>query len=366
MQMNSKNYDLADVDNAINDLRHGTKVVVDDLVRCFAVMSVERLSQESLDAFRMSTKGNVQLIVSGNRLQALGLNVLSQHAYSVVHPTGLNFELISFLTNPLSSLTYQSTFQEHLLNLAVNEADYSAQSFLNLSKLARLLPAVVIAEMPNTGSVPCVSPSSINAYARNAANALSLVSEARVPLESVENARVLAFRPHHGGNEHLAIVIGDIDTKLPVLVRLHSECFTGDLLGSLRCDCGDQLRGAIDAMAKNGSGILLYLAQEGRGIGLVNKLRAYQLQDAGHDTVDANLQLGFDSDERNYSTAAAMLHLLGVSKVKLMTNNPTKVKALSALGVDVTERVPHAYPANPHNEHYLKTKVEKSGHLISI
>ena len=119
-------------------------------------------------------------------------------------------------------------------------------------------------------------------------------------------------------------------------------------------------------MSKNGSGILLYLAQEGRGIGLVNKLRAYQLQDVGHDTVDANLQLGFDSDERNYSPAVAMLRLLGVSRVKLMTNNPSKVKALSAWGVEVTERVAHAYPANPHNKQYLQTKVEKSGHIISI
>lgn len=366
IQMNSKNHNLADVDNAIHHLRRGATVVVDDLVRCLAVVSVELLTQESLDAFCMSSKGKVQLIVTGNRLQALGLNVSSQHAHSVVHPGAFNLELISLLTNPLASATAQSNLKEHLNQLSVHEADFFAQSCLNLSKLARLLPAVLVAEMPNTGSLPCVSPAFINAYASHAANALSLVSEARVPLESVENARVLAFRPQHGGVEHLAIVIGDIDTLSPVLIRLHSECFTGDLLGSLRCDCGGQLRGAVDVMVKNGSGILLYLAQEGRGIGLVNKLRAYQLQDVGHDTVDANLQLGFDADERNYCAAVAMLQRMGVSKVKLMTNNPTKVKALSALGVEVTERVPHAYPANPHNEHYLKTKVEKSGHLISI
>ena len=364
--MNSNNHHLVDIDNAIYDLRRGISVVVDDLEQCFSVMGVERVSKERLEAFSASGNGNVQLIVTGNRLQTLGLDISPQHAYSLAHPSGFNFELIAQLTDPLTSAMSQLAFKEHLQDLVITQADHFAQSCLSLSKLARLLPAVVLVEMPISGALPGVSPDSINAYASNAASALTLVSEARVPLESVEQAKVLAFRPEYGGIEHLAIVIGDIDVNLPVLIRLHSECFTGDLLGSLRCDCGSQLRGAIDVMAKNGSGILLYLAQEGRGIGLVNKFRAYQLQDIGHDTVDANLQLGFDSDERNYSPAVAILKLLGVSQVRLMTNNPIKVKALSEWGVEVTERVPHAYPANPHNEHYLQTKVKKSGHLIAI
>jgi GTP cyclohydrolase II len=190
------------------------------------------------------------------------------------------------------------------------------------------------------------------------------VSEARVPLENAENVRIVAFRPSDGGTEHLAIIVGDINTAKPVLVRLHSECFTGDLVGSLRCDCGNQLRGAIGEMALAGSGILLYLAQEGRGIGLVNKLRAYQLQDAGFDTVDANLQLGFDSDERNYLPAAQILHKLGVSRVKLMTNNPAKMNSLGQYNIEVVERVPHMYPPNRHNEGYLSAKAAKSGHLL--
>jgi GTP cyclohydrolase II len=135
-------------------------------------------------------------------------------------------------------------------------------------------------------------------------------------------------------------------------------------MGSLRCDCGNQLRGAIDEMVLAGSGILLYLAQEGRGIGLVNKLRAYQLQDAGFDTVDANLQLGFDSDERNYLPAAQMLRMLGVSRVKLMTNNPAKMTSLGKHNIEVVERVPHIYPSNRHNEGYLNVKATKSGHLF--
>ena len=197
-----------------------------------------------------------------------------------------------------------------------------------------------------------------------AAESLSVVSEARVPLETAEHARVVAFRPRDGGIEHLAIIVGDLDPEVPALIRLHSECFTGDLMGSLRCDCGNQLRGAISEMDKAGSGILLYLAQEGRGIGLVNKLRAYQLQDAGFDTVDANLQLGFDSDERNYLPAAQMLRLLGVKRVRLMTNNPTKVAALTLHGIEVFERVPHVFAANEHNNGYLRTKATKSGHMF--
>jgi GTP cyclohydrolase II len=306
------------------------------------------------------------LIVTGNRLQALGMDVSPHPVYLVVLPEVLNLELISFLTNPLTSASSQSALRAELNTLAIREGGFLEQACLNLSKLSRLLPAVLVVEMTDRGALRHVNPASVMAYASHVADTLTLVSEARVPLESVEHAKVLAFRPQHGGVEHLAVVIGEIDVNSSVLIRLHSECFTGDLLGSLRCDCGSQLRGAIDVMAKNGSGILLYLAQEGRGIGLVNKLRAYQLQDVGHDTVDANLQLGFDSDERNYSPAVAILKLLGVSKVKLMTNNPTKVIALSGRGVEVTERVSHAYPANTHNEHYLKTKVLKSGHLISM
>jgi len=199
---------------------------------------------------------------------------------------------------------------------------------------------------------------------RAAMAGLSRVVEARVPLADAEDARLIAFRPRDGGSEHLAIMIGAPAADGPVLVRLHSACFTGDVLASLRCDCGDQLRGAIAAIAAAGGGVLLYLAQEGRGIGLVNKLRAYQLQDAGFDTVDANEQLGFDADERVYLPAAEMLRQLGFETVRLLTNNPEKVAALERYGVRVAERVPHVFPANGHNERYLRTKATRSGHLL--
>ena len=193
---------------------------------------------------------------------------------------------------------------------------------------------------------------------------LRQVTAARVPLEDAEDARILAFRSLDGGREHLAIVIGEPRTDTPVLARLHSECFTGDLVGSLKCDCGQQLRGAIAEIAREGAGILLYLRQEGRGIGLINKLRAYALQGQGFDTVEANERLGFESDERVFLPAARILQQLGYRKVRLMTNNPDKVAALEQHGIDVTERVQHAFPSNDHNEFYLSTKKEKSGHLL--
>jgi GTP cyclohydrolase II len=186
-----------------------------------------------------------------------------------------------------------------------------------------------------------------------------------MPLEDAEAARLVAFRPADGGDEHLAIVIGSPDVREPVLTRLHSECFTGDLIGSLRCDCGPQLRGAIREIAANpGGGMVLYLRQEGRGIGLVNKLRAYTLQDRGFDTIDANEQIGYDADERVYRPAAEMLKDLGVSSVRLLTNNPLKLASLAPWGVEVKERVAHKFESNGHNEFYLETKARRAGHML--
>jgi GTP cyclohydrolase II len=253
-----------------------------------------------------------------------------------------------------------------------NPAGADADAAIRLVKIARLLPAAVAAPLTDADSqrwaaahdVLIVDTTAIAAHDRAQAEDLRIVGEARVPLVDSENCRIVTFRPGDAGAEHLAIVIGDIDPSRPVLTRLHSECFTGDLLGSLRCDCGDQLRGAIQTIAAHGSGVLLYLAQEGRGIGLVNKLRAYRLQDFGYDTVDANEQLGFDDDERIYLPAVQMLRQLGVARVRLLTNNPAKVGALARHGIEVTERVPLVMPSNDHNRGYLTTKARRSGHLL--
>jgi len=203
----------------------------------------------------------------------------------------------------------------------------------------------------------------IRNYEEDAAKTLKIVTRARVPLEDAEETELVAFRSDDGGPEHYAIVIGRPATSEPVLARVHSECFTGDVLGSLKCDCGPQLHGAIKAIAKSGGGIVLYLTQEGRGIGLINKLRAYRLQDQGFDTIQANERLGFEPDERLYSVAAKMLKLLGYKSVRLMTNNPDKVTSLERFGVDVRERVPHIFPTNEHNADYIATKA-RAGHLF--
>jgi GTP cyclohydrolase II len=236
---------------------------------------------------------------------------------------------------------------------------------LALAKQARLLPAVLVEAAPDPGAdgdPAQADADDVAAYRRAAAADLEPVADARVPLDGAEDTRIHAFRPRDGGPEHLAIVIGRPEPQAPVLTRLHSECFTGDLLGSLRCDCGDQLRGAIRTIAAAGGGVILYLAQEGRGIGLVNKLRAYRLQDAGADTLEANTALGFDADERVYLPAAEMLRQLGIARVRLLTNNPDKVAALADCGIAVAERVPHSFPSNNHNELYLDTKARRFGH----
>lgn len=232
---------------------------------------------------------------------------------------------------------------------------------VKLAKLAGLLPAVVIAKR-KTERAMMVAAADIATYEARAADSLAIVTRARVPLEGSETTELVAFRAGDGGPENYAVVIGSPES--PVLTRLHSECFTGDLLGSLKCDCGEQLRGAIATISKAGGGVLLYLAQEGRGIGLINKLRAYRLQDQGFDTIEANERLGFDPDERIYAVAARMLQLLGFKTIRLMTNNPEKVDGLAACGISVVERVPHAFPSNRHNAAYLKTKAEKAGHFL--
>jgi GTP cyclohydrolase II len=246
-----------------------------------------------------------------------------------------------------------------------------ADTALALAKLGRLLPALVVAPAPATppDSLLAVAAAEVASYPLTAATTLRKVAEAVVPLEDTAEARIAAFRAADGGIEHLAILIGQPEALAArggaPLARLHSECFTGDLLGSLRCDCGPQLRGAIRRMAEDGAGVLLYLAQEGRGIGLVNKLRAYALQDTGLDTLDANRALGWGADERNFLVAATMLQQLGIPRVRLLTNNPEKLKALAACGVEIEGREAHAFAPNGVNDHYLETKARRFGHLLA-
>jgi GTP cyclohydrolase II len=246
-----------------------------------------------------------------------------------------------------------------------------ATASLTLAKLGHLLPAMLIASAApsaDSGSFAVAPAADIAAYQADSISSLRRVAEAALPLAEAEDARLIAYRPADGGPEHVALLIGRpeevaVNANAP-LVRVHSECFTGDLLGSLRCDCGPQLHQAIRRMEAEGSGVLLYMAQEGRGIGLVNKLRAYALQDRGLDTLDANRALGWGADERSFAAAAAMLQDLGITRIRLLTNNPDKVGALEAAGITIAGRLRHAIAANGVNDSYLETKARRFGHLL--
>ncbi|WP_353229888.1 GTP cyclohydrolase II [Novosphingobium sp.] len=239
-----------------------------------------------------------------------------------------------------------------------------ARTAMELARMAGVLPAFLVA----TGSTVAVTVTPDDLLMFRDGDGLSIQTRAHLPVAATDNAEIVAFRSRDDVREHVALIIGTQDRSRVPLVRLHSECLTGDILGSLKCDCGPQLDAALRAMADEaehgGWGVLLYLRQEGRGIGLINKLRAYQLQDQGFDTVDANERLGLPNESRDFPVAARMLDLLGVPAIRLMTNNPAKVDALRGVGVEVVERVPHELPANPHNHRYLATKRDRSGHLL--
>jgi GTP cyclohydrolase II len=268
--------------------------------------------------------------------------------------------------------------------LAIQSAAPAAQTTpamraaLELTRLARLVPAIVTLDLASVRLQSAerdsehgdpeylqVSAADVQAYPQDRASSLLRVSEAPVPLAGHENSHFVLFREAVADLEHVAIIIGSPDPAKPVLVRLHSSCLTGDLFASLRCDCGDQLRGGIDRLGEEG-GILLYLAQEGRGIGLANKLRAYARQDAGLDTIDADRYLGFRGDERNFAVAAQMLQSLRITQIRLLTNNPYKIAALRQAGLDVVERQPIGGRLNRHNERYIATKRDRAGHLIDV
>ena len=366
---------LRSVHRAMSELRRGTPVLLRGAEGSLVVAAAETVSARGLAELDLAARAPAVLLLAPVRAAAVLQRPVPQGANGG-EPAAVALRLPAALFDPVALRSLADPTEERLLPAEPERvaAPALAPAAIALAKLARLLPALVAAP---AGDLPAarldllsVSAEDVVAYPEGAAATLTRVAEARVPLEDAPEARIVAFRAADGGIEHLAILIGRPEDALAEgrapLTRIHSECFTGDLLGSLRCDCGPQLRGAIKRMAEDpAGGVLLYLAQEGRGIGLVNKLRAYTLQDQGLDTLDANRALGYGADERNFWVAAEMLRAVGIGRVRLLTNNPDKLSGLAACGIEVAGREAHQFAANGVNDEYLATKARRFGHLLA-
>ncbi|MET1755279.1 GTP cyclohydrolase II [Novosphingobium sp. RD2P27] len=341
---------------AIDALRHGWPIRVDG---AFTLVPAET-------GFAPGVTAPCMLISAA---RAVTLKLANQREAAVPEAPVLiraaepfDFEAARAVADPALDLVYPMKgpfVAEHI------EAMDAARAAMEFARLAGILPAFLFDPATDDDVQAVLSPDL--AHWKDTAH-LVIASRARLPVAACDETEIVAFRSRDDTREHVALVIGTQNGEQAPLVRLHSECLTGDILGSLKCDCGPQLDAAMRAMAheaqQGGWGVLLYLRQEGRGIGLINKLRAYRLQDQGFDTVDANNRLGLPTEARDFPVAARMLELLGVHAVRLMTNNPAKVAALEALGVTISERVPHQLPPNPHNAQYLATKRDRTGHLL--
>lgn len=323
------------------------------------VAAVETTSPELLEL--RDKEGRARLMISGQRAAALKLANEREAAdpdspVVIERELWLDGETALAIADPGKDLDRSPIGPLHPVPPDCVEASSVA---LALARSAGLLPALWI--LDPSESDPKVALDDI--LREQQQRSVEIVARAKLPLDDMPPTQIVAFRASDDGQEHVALVVGAFGGK-PPLVRLHSECLTGDVFGSLKCDCGPQLKEALRIIGAEGGGVLLYLRQEGRGIGLANKVRAYSLQDRGLDTVDANRRLGFADDERDYGHAAAMLRALGIDQVRLLTNNPNKVAGLEGTGVAVAERVAHHMPTNPHNADYLATKRKKSGHLL--
>jgi len=343
-----------DVARAIDALRRGWPAAVDEI----SFLAVETADAEGLAAFDGDRPA--ALLISGNRAATLKLTnqreALPTEPVLIARSPWIDLDAATAIADPALDLAnpLKGPFQTAPLC-----APPTAIAALRLARLAGLLPALFTRrDGPAEARVAAADVMTFGGGAD-----LRIVSRARLPNRFAESGEIIAFRSDGDTAEHVALLIGQPSGE-PPLVRVHSECLTGDALGSLKCDCGPQLADALAQIGASGWGILLYLRQEGRGIGLVNKLRAYALQDQGFDTVDANLRLGFADDERDFAVAARMLAKVSRSVIRLLTNNPAKVAALEAEGVTVVERVPLKVGEGEHNRAYLAAKRDRSGHQL--
>jgi GTP cyclohydrolase II len=345
------------VERGLAEFRAGRPVILASAQESAVALPVDGMTDASLDAFRqLCSPTRPYLLVTSRRARMLGIDCDG--------PSGLAIGDL----HGASAIFSLAADSRRTRQVEVVTAGPNAEAAIALAKLALRLPALLVA--PATDAVHANDPplvtvaaEAVSLFRQAAIESLAIVSEANIPLNGGFLARFVVFRDGLGGTP-VAVIVGKPDLAQPVAVRLHSACLTGDVFGSRRCDCGDQLRLALAQLEQHGGGIILYLEQEGRGLGLANKIRTYQLQDAGLDTVDANTVLGFDDDERDYGLAVRMLQVLGCTRVRLLTNNPAKLEGLSRAGMDVFGRVPLQGPINSDNRRYLAAKAKRAGHKL--
>ena len=349
---------------ARGDLRMGVPVVLVGAGQAAMVVAVEALGGARLADLR--SIGMPELVITARRAETLKARAYDGDLARIEVPHSADVGWLRAVADPADDL--KSPMKGPFHSLREGSADLH-RAAIALAKSAHLLPAVLLVPVAQ-GLVLAAEHALTLITLKDAGpeflrlSPLNAVVSAKVPMAASDAGRVHLFRPEDGGEDHYAIEIGRPDRAKPVLARLHSACFTGDVLGSLKCDCGPQLRSALHQMGAEGAGVLLYLNQEGRGIGLANKMRAYSLQDQGFDTVEANHRLGFEDDERDFRIGADILRKMGFSSVRLMTNNPKKLLMMESCGLSVVERVPLQVGRTAQNAEYLATKAAKSGHLL--
>jgi 3,4-dihydroxy 2-butanone 4-phosphate synthase / GTP cyclohydrolase II len=397
---------LARIEDALDDIRQGRFVIiVDDENReneGDLAIAAERVTAECINFMAKEGRGLICLPMTGERLDQLGIPLMVQDntsknctAFTVSIEakrgvsTGISAEdRATTIATVLAPGTTAGDIARpgHVFPIRAREGGVLAraghtEAIVDLARMAGLYPAGVICEIMNEDGTMARVPQlekvaerhglkmiairDLIAYRCRHESLVNRVAEARLPTR-YGDFLAIAFKSTVDSNEHVALVKGDVTNGDPVLVRVHSECLTGDVFGSARCDCGEQIALAMQKMEEEGRGVLLYMRQEGRGIGFHNKLRAYELQDQGMDTVEANLALGFAADLRDYGVGAQILANLGLHKIRLLTNNPKKVVGLESYGLEIVETLPVIVQCNPYNERYLRTKQEKLGHQLGI
>jgi GTP cyclohydrolase II len=345
------------VQRGIAEFQAGRPVVIGAADERIVASPVDGLTGATCSAFTtLCAPALPRLVITKRRAQVLGLEVAGP-VFIPLRP-GDTCDVIWSLAAGMNGER----------RTAAGVAGPAAARAIDLAKLAQRFPALLVADAEAVAPAALAQMIAVGAEAVARFNdaildTLEFVSEARIPLPDGADARFCVFRDAVGSSP-VAIILGEPDVSKPVNVRVHSACLTGDVFGSRRCDCGAQLKLAMAQLSESGGGIVLYLEQEGRGLGLANKMRAYMLQDRGLDTMDANMMLGFDDDERNYAVAARMLKMIGVKRIQLLTNNPGKLEALSDGGVEVCARIALHTEINPENRRYLATKAARAGHLL--